>query len=69
MKELPSPLNAHESYLYGINVRLEVLIEQLSSLVEHIAQKEGVSVESGQVEVMQSPLPKKTRKRGAVNES
>jgi hypothetical protein len=64
VNKLPAPLNANEQLLYGIAIRLEVLIDQMSALSEHIANKDKVSVESGNVE----PAPKKT-KRGVKNES
>lgn len=43
--KLQEPLNAEERYLYGINVRLSILIEQMSSFLEHIAKKDEVAVE------------------------
>jgi len=42
--KLQEPLNAEERYLYGINVRLSILIEQMSSLLDHIAKKDEVAV-------------------------
>lgn len=42
---LQEPLNAEERYLYGINVRLSILIEQMSSLLEHIASKDEVAIQ------------------------
>lgn len=42
---LQEPLNAEERYLYGINVRLSILIEQMSSLLEHIAKKDDVAIQ------------------------
>lgn len=53
--QIDSPLNAQEKYLHGINLRLEVLIDQVSSLVEHISKKDNVAVESGKVEVKVEP--------------
>lgn len=50
MNKLPQPLNVVEELLYGINKRTEVLIEQVSSLLEYIAQRDKVAVESGKVE-------------------
>lgn len=44
--ELDTPLNTGERYLYGINVRLSILIEQMSSLLEHIATKDAVAIQS-----------------------
>lgn len=53
MIKLDNPLNAQEKYLYGINVRLEVLIEQLSSICELLGKQSGVTVETGKVEEVQ----------------
>lgn len=57
--QIDEPLNANERYLYGINMRLEVLIEQMSSLLEHIAKKEGVAVESAKV--VEKPAPRRKK--------
>jgi hypothetical protein len=46
MKHMEQPLNSTENFLYGINMRLEVIIEQLSALAEHIGEKDGVAVAS-----------------------
>lgn len=70
MEKVPQPLNMDDKYLYGINIRLEVLIDQFGSLLEHIARKEGVTVESvidertkaQNTELQQ--VPPKSRKRG-----
>ena len=43
--KLQEPLNAEERYLYGINVRLSILIEQMSSFLDHIAKKDEVAVQ------------------------
>ena len=43
--KLDEPLNMEERYLYGINARLSILIEQMSSLLEHIATKDNVAVQ------------------------
>lgn len=62
---LDSPVNASEKYLYGINLRLEALIDQVSSLVEYISKKDSVAVESKQVDVKPVAQQEKPRsKRG-----
>lgn len=68
MKRLPlgDPLNANERFLHGINLRLDILIEQMSSLVEHIAVRDGVATTNGEVKeaVAEVAQPKKaTRKK------
>lgn len=62
-KNLPSPLNTNEAYMYGINQRLEVLIDQMSSLLEHIASKDSVSVESARSEQV-APTTKRAKRGG-----
>lgn len=49
LNNIPEPLNAQERLLYAIVVRQNILIEQLSSIVEHIAKKDEVAVTSGKV--------------------
>jgi hypothetical protein len=58
IKPVPRPLNTHEELLHGINVRLEVLIEQFSALSEYIANKDKVAIEAGSTEVVK-PARKK----------
>lgn len=43
------PMNSNERFLYEIIVRQNIIIEQLSSIVEHIGKKDGVAVEKGKV--------------------
>lgn len=39
MDKIDAPLNANERYLYGINMRLDVVIKQLSSLIDAYAHQ------------------------------
>lgn len=53
MKAIPkldNPLNAQERMLYGINIRLSVLIEMFSSFLEVYANEEGIATTSNKVE-------------------
>lgn len=64
------PMNANERLLHAIVLRQEVMIEQLNSLINHIAEKEGVAttdnkVEEKVAEVQEEPKPK-TRTRKTV---
>lgn len=65
MPHLDEPLNAQERLLYGVNVRLNILIEQMSSLLNHIAEKENVAVEKSTVteEVVKPVAKRQTRKK------
>lgn len=62
MNKIPQPVNANERLLYGINIRLEAVIEQLSSIVEHLAKQDGVAVTSNEVKEEVKPKAKPTRK-------
>ena len=73
--KLQEPLNEEERYLYGINVRLSILIEQMSSFLEHISKKDDVAVQETVqnletvidktddiIEIVKKPRNKKTSK-------
>lgn len=70
---LDEPMNANERMLYGVNVRLNILIEQVSSLVNYIAEKEGVAVESTKVEeaiaepIQEQKVVRKSRTKKVVD--
>jgi hypothetical protein len=53
------PVNVNERYLYAMVLRLDALCNMVSSLVEHIASKEGIAVENNTV----IEKPKPTRKK------
>ena len=61
MKKVPEPLNANEMYLHGINLRLEVIVNQLSSICEFLANQNGGSVEENKIEDV---LPLKRKRKG-----
>lgn len=70
---LENPLNANERYLHAIATRLDVLIDQLSAISEHLAKESGVTLENVTVEekvkeeVVEKPTPvkrKRTPKKG-----
>ena len=52
MKKQPleQPLNSNERFLHAVAVRLDVLIEQVTSIVEHIAKQDEVAVTESKVE-------------------
>lgn len=65
---LEQPLNANERFLYAIAVRLEVLIDQVSALSEHIAKRDNVAVQNNATsevsKTSDEPKPKRaTRKK------
>lgn len=47
---LENPLNANERYLHAIATRLDVLIDQLSAISEHMAKESGTTIENVAVE-------------------
>lgn len=53
------PVNVDERYLYAMVMRLDALCHMVSSLVEHIAKKEGVAVEA--VVEKSAPAPRKRK--------
>lgn len=44
------PMNAQERFMYEMIVRQNVIIEQLSSIIEHIGKKDGVATQTGKVQ-------------------
>jgi hypothetical protein len=59
------PVNANERYLYAMVIRLDALCNMMSSLIEHIAEKEQVATTNEkQVEQpIEQPVQKETAKR------
>lgn len=70
LHNVEEPLNANERYLHAIVMRQNILIEQMSSLLEHVAKKDQIAVEKEIVKET-TPAPKTTRKKKEVkvNES
>lgn len=69
MKNLPeveTPINPNERFLHAIIIRQDVLIEQLSSIIEHIASKEQVATQNNKTE--DKPAPKRTARKTANKE-
>lgn len=62
--ELETPLNATERYLHGVCVRLDVLIDIMSSFMEAYASKNEMAVENKIVETKTST--KKVKKSKEV---
>jgi hypothetical protein len=48
---LEAPLSANERFLHAVAMRLDVLIEQVNSIVEHLAEKNEVAVTESKVEI------------------
>lgn len=42
--ELPNPLNTNERLLHAIAMRQDIMIEQLNSLIEHVARQDKLAV-------------------------
>ena len=68
--KLQEPLNAEERYLHGVNIRLNIIIDMLSSIVGFIANQNNVAVtenkivedvEIEDVEIEEVVIPKKRR--------
>lgn len=61
VNDLIDPVNITEAYLYGINIRLNILIEMLSSLIEVYANQNNIATENVKVE------EKRVSKKKVVN--
>lgn len=67
MPEIETPLNANERLLHACAIRLDALCHMMSSLLEHVAEKDNVSTTSNKVvekveEKEEKPKKKVTRK-------
>lgn len=60
ISKIDEPLNTTERYLYGINIRLDAIVNMLSSLIETYAHQNNIATTSNEVEVK---TPKKTRSK------
>lgn len=58
---IPEPVNIVEQYLHASVVRLDALCNMMSSLLEHIAEKENVALQ--EVKVNEQARPNKPRKK------
>lgn len=61
VNDLIDPVNITEAYLYGINIRLNILIEMISSLIEVYANQNNIATENVKVE------EKRVSKKKVVN--
>jgi hypothetical protein len=61
LNDIDEPVNVEERYMHAMVIRLDALCHMVSSLVEHIANQQGVAVES--VEDKSSPAPRASRKK------
>lgn len=66
LNEVEEPLSANERFLYAMIQRQDVIIEQLSSIIEFIASKEKVAVQSNKTE--DKPAPKRTARKASGKE-
>lgn len=61
LKIIDKPLNINERYLYNINLRLNILIEMMSSLLDAYAEQNKIATTKNKVteEVVEKPKRKK----------
>ena len=52
MRKLDEPLNAHERYLYGIEIRLDALCDMMSSFLKEYAKNNDIQTTSNQTEII-----------------
>lgn len=69
MKKFPEPpyqpVNASEHMLHGILIRLDALCHMMNSMIEHVAERDGVATTNSQevVESAEESKPKKKTKK------
>lgn len=79
MRDMDEPLNAEERYLHGVNTRLNIIIEMLSSVVSFIAHQNNIAITENkvvekqievieEVEVVEEVIPRKRRTNKKVGE-
>ena len=76
MRDMDEPLNAEERYLHGVNTRLNIIIEMLSSIISVIAHQNNIAVTENkvvekQIEVIEEVevvIPRKRRTNKKVGE-
>lgn len=64
MRDMDEPLNAEERYLHGVNTRLNIIIEMLSSIISVIAHQNNVAITENkeiEVKIEEEVKPKRTR--------
>jgi len=64
MKNLDEPMNVNERYLYNINLRLNILIDMMSSFLKVYAEQNNMAVTNNKVveEVVEKPKTRKKKK-------
>jgi len=62
LKNIDEPLNVTERYLYNINIRLNILIEMMSSFLEAYATQNNIAVTNNEVVEEKVEKPKKKKK-------
>lgn len=65
-EDLQEPLNSTERYLHAIAVRQDILIEQVNSIIEHLAKKDNVATTNHNVvdaPAEEKPAPKRRAAR------
>ena len=66
INKIEKPINVTEQYLYGINMRLEVLIDMISSLLQAYAQVNDMAVETKKIQDPVQPKDQpKSKKRSS----
>ncbi|HUM43129.1 MAG TPA: hypothetical protein PKI14_09295 [Fervidobacterium sp.] len=62
LKNIDEPLNVTERYLYNINIRLNILIEMMSSFLEAYAAQNNIAITNNKVVEKKVEKPKKKKK-------
>lgn len=59
--DVPEPINITDKYLHGMVVRLDALCAMMDSVIQYIADKDGVAVENNKV-IVKQPAKRTSRK-------
>lgn len=62
LKNLETPMNVNERYLYNINLRLNILIEMMSSFLMAYAEQNNFAITNNKVAEEKVAKPKSKRK-------
>lgn len=65
--EMEQPLNSNERFLYAVALRLDILIEQNNSIIEHIAKQDKVAVTNQVAETVEEK-PKKAKRKATAKD-
>lgn len=65
IEEVEQPLNANERFLYAVVVRLDAIIDMMSSMVEVYANQNNMAITNNEIkeEIQEVQIVRKSRKK------